>query len=157
MELETLLPLLTLLLVICWIYTVYGSSWLRELAMVSPLVNVANMVLDKHGLGRYIAKSQFKHRTHIEREKLHYKPSDNKTNVVDNTFQTHQGFQHTRCSRRLRLLTWTPQAIYGGLVQPQLELKTNKLISDHSYFSYSKHISKCQVENIGSHIMEADG
>ena len=32
--------------------------WLRELAMVSPLVTVANVVLDKHGLGRYIAKSQ---------------------------------------------------------------------------------------------------
>ena len=31
--------------------------WLRELAMVSPLVIVANVVLDKHGLGRYMAKS----------------------------------------------------------------------------------------------------
>ena len=30
--------------------------WLRERALVSPLVTVANVVLDKHGLGRYIAK-----------------------------------------------------------------------------------------------------
>ena len=32
--------------------------WLRELAMLSALVTVANVVLDKHGMGSYIAKSQ---------------------------------------------------------------------------------------------------